>query len=165
MPALPSGTVTLLFTDIEGSTRLLRRLGDAYAGVLRDHHRLLRLAFGAWDGVEVDHQGDSFFVAFDSAGDAVAAAADAQRALAHHPWPEGTAVRVRMGLHTGEPSLSSEGYIGLDVHRAARVNSCGHGGQILLSQRSRDLVAQELPAGVRLQDMGAHRLKDLLQPE
>src|SRR5207248_4193051 len=115
MAGLPSGTVTLLFTDIEGSTRLLQRLGERYAEVLRDHHRLLRLAFGAWDGVEVDTQGDSFFVAFASAVDAVGAAVDAQRALASHPWPEGVAVRVRMGLHTGEPASTGARYLGLDV--------------------------------------------------
>ena len=116
----PGGTVTLLFTDIEGSTQLLRRLGDAYAGVLAEHQRLLREAFAAHGGREVDTQGDAFFVAFPRAVDAIQAAVDAQRALASHPWPEGGAVRVRMGLHTGEPASTGERYVGLAVHRAAQ---------------------------------------------
>ena len=165
MSALPSGTVTLLFTDIEGSTQLLHRLGERYAGVLRDHHRLLRLAFGAWDGVEVDNQGDSFFVAFATAADAVAAAVAAQCALAHHDWPEGAAVRVRMGLHTGEPTNIGERYVGVDIHRAARIGAAAHGGQVLLSPTTRELVADALPAGVALRDLGPHRLKDLAEPQ
>src|ERR687886_1878324 len=132
MPALPSGTVTLLFTDIEGSTRLLQALGgERYAAVLADHQRLLRVAFQQHGGREVDTQGDSFFVAFSRAGDAVQAAVAAQRALAAHPWPEGGAVRVRMGLHTGEPTGTGGRYVGLAVHRAARVGAAGHGGQVL----------------------------------
>ncbi len=161
MPNLPRGTVTLLFTDIEGSTRLLQCLGERYPDVLAECRGLLRAAFHQHHGHEVDTQGDAFFVAFTRATGAISAAVDAQRALASHPWPEGAAVRVRMGLHTGEPSLTSEGYVGLDVHRAARIMSAGHGGQVLLSQTTRDLVEHDLPGGVSLQDLGAHRLKDL----
>jgi predicted ATPase/class 3 adenylate cyclase/DNA-binding CsgD family transcriptional regulator len=162
---LPRGTMTLLFTDMEGSTRLLQQLGNRYAGVLTQCRHVLRAAFQHWSGHEVDTQGDAFFVAFARATDAVSAAVEAQRALASHPWPEGTMVRVRMGLHTGEPSLTSEGYVGLVVHRAARIMSAGHGGQVLLSQTTRDLVEQDLPDTVSLQDLGEHRLKDLERPQ
>lgn len=152
-PELPVGTVTFLFTDIEGSTRLLRELGDGYADVLADHRRALREAWQRHEGVEVDTQGDAFFVAFARASEAVAAAGAAQRALAGGP------VRVRMGLHTGEPLRSEEGYVGFDVHRAARIAAAGHGGQVLLSQATADL------AGVDVRDLGLHRLKDLSAPE
>ena len=158
---LPEGTITLLFTDIEGSTALLHRLGDGYATVLADQRALLRGAFAKWNGHEVDHQGDSFFVVFARAGDAVASAADAQRALQSHQWPEGEAVRVRMGLHTGEPQLRSTGYVGMDVHRGARIAAAGHGGQILLSQTTHDIVCDSLPAGTGIRDLGNHRFKDL----
>ncbi len=134
MAELPTGTVTFLFTDIEGSTKLLHELGDDYADVLAEHRRILREAFSAHDGVEVDTQGDAFFVAFARATDAAAAAAEAQRALADGP------VRVRMGIHTGEPIRTDEGYVGIDVHRAARIAAVGHGGQVLVSQTSRDLL-------------------------
>src|SRR5713226_2553426 len=164
MPDLPRGTVTLLFTDIEGSTRLLQCLGERYPDVLAECRGLLRAAFHRHHGHEVDTQGDAFFVAFTRATDAISAAVDAQRALASHPWPEGAAIRVRMGLHTGEPSLTSEGYVGLDVHRAARIMSAGHGGQILLSQPTSALVEQDLPDEVSLRDLGEHRLKDLGRP-
>jgi len=164
MQHLPAGTVTLLFTDIEGSTRLLQQLGERYADVLAECRHLLRSAFHQWNGHEVDTQGDAFFVAFARATDAVAAAVDGQRALSNHTWPEGMMVRVRMGLHTGEPYLASEGYVGLDVHRAARIMSAGHGGQVLLSRTTRELVEQALPEGVSLLKVGAHRLKDLQQP-
>src|SRR5207248_41915 len=117
-----------------------------------------------WNGHEVDTQGDTFFVVFARASDAVAAAVYAQHTLASHPWPEDVTVRVRMGLHTGEPHLASEGYVGLDVHRAARIMSAGHGGQVLLSRTTCDLVEYALPKGVSLRDLGAHRLKDLEQP-
>src|SRR5947208_2786528 len=133
MPELPRATVTLLFSDIAGSTHLLQHLGERYAGVLEEHRRLLRAAFAAQGGCEVGTEGDSFFVTFSRASDAVAAAAAAQRALAAHPWPEGAPVTVRMGLHTGAPQLTEAGYVGLDVHRAARISAAGHGGQILLS--------------------------------
>jgi class 3 adenylate cyclase len=162
---LPTGTVTFLFTDIEGSTRLLQHLGDRYAALLAEHQRLLRAAFQASGGHEVDTQGDSFFVTFARARDAVAAAAAAQQALDTHPWPEGVTVRVRMGLHTGEPQLAASGYVGLDVHRAARISAAGHGGQILLSQTTRDLCEPELPPGASLRVLGTHRLKDLPRPE
>jgi len=157
------GTVTLLFTDMEGSTRLLQQLGERYTHLLEEYRQLLRAAFGRWNGNVVDTQGDAFFVAFARATDAVSGAVATQRALASHFWPEGVVVRVRMGIHTGEPTLSSEGYTGLDVHLAARMMSAGHGGQVLLSQTTRDLVEHDLPAGVSLRDLGAHRLKDLQQ--
>jgi predicted ATPase/class 3 adenylate cyclase len=165
MPNLPQGTVTFLFTDIKGSTRLLQHLGDRYPAVLADHHRLLREAFQQVGGCELEERGDSFFVAFARATDAVAAAAAAQRALLNHAWPEGGVVQVRMGLHTGEPTLTPAGYVGLDVHRAARISAAGHGGQILLSQTTRDLVQHDLPLGASLRDLGPHRLKDLQHPE
>jgi predicted ATPase/class 3 adenylate cyclase len=150
---LPTGVVTLLFTDVEGSTRLLHELGDEYGEALHEHRRRLRTAFAEHEGVEVDTQGDAFFVAFARASNAVAAAADCQRALAGGP------IRVRMGLHTGEPRLTDEGYVGLDVHKGARIAAVGHGGQVLLSQTTRALV----DADVR--DLGVHRLKDLSAPE
>jgi predicted ATPase/class 3 adenylate cyclase/DNA-binding CsgD family transcriptional regulator len=164
MRQLPTGTVTLLFTDIEGSTYLLQRLGERYPDVLAECRGLLRAAFHQHHGYEVDTQGDAFFVAFERAIDAVSAAITTQRVLASHSWPEGVALRVRMGLHTGEPSVATEGYLGLDVHRAARIMSAGHGGQVLLSQTTRDLVEHALPEGAYLKDLGAHRLKDLQQP-
>jgi predicted ATPase/class 3 adenylate cyclase/transcriptional regulator with XRE-family HTH domain len=163
--AILAGTVTFLFTDIEGSTKLLQQLGAAYADALGEHQALLRAAFTAHEGVEVDTQGDAFFVAFASAPQAVAAAAAAARALAEHAWPDGTSLQVRVGLHTGTPQLVGDHYVGLDVHRAARIAAAGHGGQILLSQATHELVEQSLPPGVTLRDLGAHRLKDLLQPE
>jgi predicted ATPase/class 3 adenylate cyclase len=155
MAELPTGTVTFLFTDIEGSTKLLRELGDAYGGVLSEHRRVLRDAFAAHDGVEVDTQGDAFFVAFTRATDAADAATESQRALAGGP------VRVRMGIHTGEPIRTDEGYAGMDVHRAARIAAVGHGGQVLVSQTARDLLGDR----VNLLDLGAHRLKDLTQAQ
>jgi predicted ATPase/class 3 adenylate cyclase/DNA-binding CsgD family transcriptional regulator len=161
MGELPRGTVTLLFTDIEGSTRLLQQVGERYADVLTECRQLLRTVFHHWNGHEVDTQGDAFFVAFARASDALAAAVAVQRSLASQVWSEGIAVRVRMGLHTGEPQPTAEGYVGLDVHRAARIMSVGHGGQVLLSQTTRDLVEQALPDGVGLLDHGEHRLKDL----
>ncbi len=164
MRELPTGTITLLFTDIEGSTRLLQQVGHRYDGILTACRQLLRAAFHRWNGYEVDTQGDAFFVAFARATDAVSAAVEMQRALAAHPWPAGATVHVRMGLHTGEPQRSAEGYVGLDVHRAARIMSAGHGGQVLLSQTTRDLVEHDLPDGVSLRDLGAHRLKDLPHP-
>jgi predicted ATPase/Tfp pilus assembly protein PilF len=153
MPELPAGTVTFLFTDIEGSTRLLHELGDAYADALAEHRRALRDAFARNGGVEVDTQGDAFFVAFARASDALAAAREGQMGLAGP-------VRVRMGVHTGEPLLTDEGYVGMDVHRAARIAGAGHGGQILVSQSTRDLAGAN-----DLRDLGEHRLKDLTAPE
>jgi predicted ATPase/class 3 adenylate cyclase len=151
--SLPTGVVTLLFTDVEGSTRLLHELGDDYGEALHEHRRRLRAAFAEHEGVEVDTQGDAFFVAFARASNAVAAAADCQRALAGGP------IRVRMGLHTGEPRLTEEGYVGLDVHKGARIAAVGHGGQVLLSQTTRALVDADI------RDLGLHRLKDLSAPE
>jgi class 3 adenylate cyclase/tetratricopeptide (TPR) repeat protein len=162
---LPTGTVTLLFTDIEGSTRLLARLRDRYGELLAEHERILRSAFEEYGGRVVDTQGDSLFAVFPRARDAVAAAAATQRALAAQRWPEGAEVRVRMGIHTGEPSIGGERYVGLGVHRAARISSAGHGGQVLLSNATRELVEDELPRGVRLRDLGEHQLKDLDRPD
>ena len=162
---LPSGTVTFLFTDIEGSTRLLTRLRGRYAEVLGEHQRLLRAAFDEHDGREVHTEGDAFFVAFARASDAIATVVSAQRSLAAQRWPEGVEVRVRMGVHTGEAEVREEDYVGLDVHRAARICAAGHGGQMLISSSTRALVADELPSGVALRDLGEHRLKDLDHPE
>lgn len=166
MPAsLPIGTVTFLFTDIEGSTRLLQELGADYRDVLERHAVIVRRALAAHDGVEVSTEGDAFFAVFRSATGAVAAAVAAQRALAEEQWPGGHRVGVRMGLHTGEGRLGGDSYVGLDVHRAARIAAAGHGGQVLLSAASRALVETMLPVGVTLRDLGAHRLKDLDQSE
>jgi len=159
--AFPGGTVTFLFTDIEGSTRLLQELGDDYGQVVADHRRLLREVFQKAGGHEVDTQGDAFFYSFTRARDAVLAAVDGQRALSQHTWPGGTEVRVRMGLHTGEPTVGEEGYVGLDVVRAARICSAGHGGQILASETTRALVGNELPEGVSVRDLGKQHLKDV----
>ena len=165
MPSLPTGTVTFLFTDIEGSTALLQRLGDrGYAEILDEHRRLLRAAFEEGQGQEADTQGDAFLVAFSRARDAVGAAVSAQRALTKHAWPDGASLRVRMGLHTGEPLSGESGYVGMDVHRAARIAAVGHGGQVLVSDATHGLVAKDLPDGVSLRDMGEHRLKDLAHP-
>lgn len=153
MRELPSGTVTLLFTDIEGSTRLLRELGDRYAEALAEHRRLLRDVFSSYRGVEVDTQGDAFFYVFASAKEALSAAAEAQGALRDGP------VHVRMAVHTGEPILTDEGYVGTDVHRAARIAAAGHGGQVLVSVATAGLVDMDL------RDLGMHRLKDLLAAE
>jgi class 3 adenylate cyclase len=161
MPPLPGGTVTFVFTDIEGSTRLLQQLGDDYADVADAHRRIVREAFTARSGTEVDTQGDAFFYSFPRARDAVAAAVDAQRALAAHPWPDGSALKVRMGVHTGEPAVGEAGYIGLDVHRAARICASGHGGQVLLSDATKALVGTAMPDGVQVQDLGEHALKDI----
>ena len=162
MAELPTGTITLLFTDIEGSTRLLQRAGDAYAGLLDEHRRLLDEAFRRHGGVIVDTEGDAFFVAFASAKDALAGAADAQRALAAHEWRDGHEIRVRMGLHTGEPRVvEGQRYVGLDVHHAARVMAAGHGGQVLVSESTRAL----LDDGTNVRDLGKHRLKDLSRPQ
>lgn len=162
---LPGGTITFLFTDIAGSTQLLMRLRDQYSSVLAGQRELLRSAFARWNGREVDTQGDSFFVAFPRAVDAVSCVVEAQRGLAAHPWPDGAVVQVRMGLHTGEPWLAKEGYVGMSVHRAARIGSAGHGGQVLLSETTAALVRDDLPAGVDLLDLNVHSLKDMRRPE
>jgi predicted ATPase len=153
MPDLPTGTVTLLFTDIEGSTRLLNEFADQYADILAEHRRVLREAFSSHHGIEVDTQGDAFFYVFSSAKQALSAAAEAQAALGDGP------VRVRMGVHTGEPIVTGEGYVGADVHRAARIAAAGHGGQLLVSAATAALVDLEL------RDLGVHRLKDLIAAE
>ena len=161
MSELPGGTVTFLFSDIEGSTRLLERLGDRYQELHRDHRRLLRSELESAGGKEVDAQGDAFFFSFARAREAVRGAVAAQRALGAHSWPDGAEVKVRMGLHTGEPAVAEEGYLGMDVVRAARIGSAGHGGQILLSETTRALVGNDLPSGVAVRELGATRLKDV----
>jgi predicted ATPase/class 3 adenylate cyclase len=159
-------TFTFLFTDIEASTVLLRRLGDArYARVLTEHHALVRSGLAAHDGEEVDTQGDAFFAIFASPRASVAAAADLQRALQAHHWPDGEQIRVRMGIHTGEASRIGAGLVGLDVHRAARIAAVGYGGQILLSDTTAALVRGSLPPGLALRDLDEHQLKDLGRPE
>jgi predicted ATPase/class 3 adenylate cyclase len=165
MPELPTGTVTFMFTDIEGSTRLLQALGDRFKPVLEVHQRLLREAIGASAGIDIRTEGDSFFAVFQSASGAVSAAVAAQRAMAAHPWPDDVAVRVRIGLHTGEGTVGGDDYVGLDVHRAARIAATGHGGQVLISSATSGLVRGGLPDGVGLRDLGEHRLKDLARPE
>jgi predicted ATPase/DNA-binding SARP family transcriptional activator len=160
--SLPRGTVTLLATDIEGSTRLLRRLGDDYSNVLGQTRQLLREAFSG--GHEVDAKGDSVLVAFESAGEAVEAAATATLALTRATWPDGIQVRVRVGIHTGEPTVAHGDYVGLDVHRVSRICDAAHGGQVLLSRETRELLG-ELPDGLSLRDLGPHELRDLAEPE
>ena len=164
MSELPTGTVTFLFTDIEGSTKLLKRLGERYGAVLAEHDRIMRKAVEEQGGREIDNQGDSFFFAFDRANAALGAAVVGQRSLSEHPWPEGGEVRVRMGLHTGEPMVEEARYLGLGVHRAARIGAVAHGGQILLSNATRELLEDEL-AGVSIRDIGSYRLKDLDRDE
>jgi class 3 adenylate cyclase len=158
---LPGGTVTFLFSDIEGSTRLLEQLGDRYQDVHRDHRRILREQLSEAGGREIDTQGDAFFFSFTRARDAVTGAVAGQRALAEHEWPDGAEVKIRMGLHTGEPTVGEEGYLGMDVVRAARICSAGHGGQILLSETTRALVGNNLPEGVEVRDLGKANLKDI----
>jgi predicted ATPase/class 3 adenylate cyclase len=159
-------TRTYLFTDIEGSTMLLRRLGaDGYAQVLSEHHGLIRTSLEAHGGVEQDTQGDSFFATFTGPSAGVTAVLEMQRALTAHTWPEDQPVRVRMGLHTGESTATATGLVGYEVHRAARVAAVGHGGQVLLSSTAADLVEESLPADVSVRNLGAHRLKDLGRPE
>ncbi len=165
MADLPSGTVSLLFSDIEGSTVLLSRLGAAYADALDGQRRVLRASWADQGGIELGTEGDSFFVAFPTAIGAVGAAADAERELAVYPWPAGEQVRVRVGIHTGSPMVHDGGYVGMDVHRAARIAGAAHGGQVVLSAATAELVGGGLPGGVGLRDLGSHRLKDLPMPE
>jgi peptide/nickel transport system substrate-binding protein len=162
---LPRGTVTFVFTDVEGSTALLKRVGDRYADLLEQHQLLLRTAFEAHGGREIDTQGESFFFAFARAREAVAAVVAGQSALTAHGWPDGCEVRVRMGVHTGEPTVGEQRYVGLGVHRAARISAVGHGRQVLLSNATRELVEDDLPVGVGLRDLGTFQLKDLDRPE
>ena len=161
----PTGTATFFFSDIEGSTRLLQSLGERYSGALTRHHELMRRAFAAHDGRELRLVGDSFFTLFNSAVGAVAASVDAQKALAAEAWPDGAAFRVRIGLHTGEAAVVGGEYVGIDVHRAARIASAAHGGQVLVSGSVRAIVEDALAGDVRLRDLGEHRLKDLSRPE
>ncbi|HEY8987851.1 MAG TPA: adenylate/guanylate cyclase domain-containing protein, partial [Candidatus Limnocylindrales bacterium] len=163
---LPTGTIAFLFTDIEGSTALTHALsGDAWSALLARHRELIREAVAAHGGIEVSTEGDGFFIVFERTADAVAATVDAQRSLAAEPWPDDARIRVRMGIHTGDGRLESDGgYVGADVHRAARVAAAGHGGQVLLSETTSALVADELPTGVGVRGLGEHRLKDL-RPE
>jgi class 3 adenylate cyclase len=166
MVNLPSGTVTFVFSDIEGSTSLLKQLGDGgYATLLATHRRLVRDTFAAYEGQEIDTQGDAFFYSFARARQAVAAAIEVQRAHVTASWPSGVEVRVRLGLHTGEPAVGDEGYTGLDVVRAARIAAAGTGGQVLLSDTTRAIVAGDLPDGVELRSLGEQRLKDIDRPE
>jgi class 3 adenylate cyclase len=165
VPELPGGTVTFMFTDVEDSTELLKRLGDLYRDVLTSHRRIIRDAFTARDGIEIDTQGDAFFFAFPRARDAVTAAVEAQRAHAAETWPGEVDVRVRMGLHTGEPAIHEEGYVGLDVVRAARICTVGKGGQILLSETTRALVGSGLPDGVSVFPLGQRHLRGIDEPE
>jgi class 3 adenylate cyclase len=159
-------TFTFLFTDIEGSTALLGRLGEGlYAQVLAGHHALIRSGLAAHDGTEVDTQGDAFFAVFSSPRACAAVVLEIQQALAAHPWPAGEQVRVRMGVHTGEAARTATGLVGLDVHRAARVAAVGYGGQVLVSEAAAALVRDALPPGAALADLGVHRLKDLGRPE
>ncbi|HEY5488684.1 MAG TPA: adenylate/guanylate cyclase domain-containing protein [Candidatus Limnocylindrales bacterium] len=166
MPDLPSGTVTFVFSDLEGSTQLLKQLGDAgYAEMLGMHRRLLRDTFAAHGGSEIDTQGDAFFYSFSRARAAVAAAVELQRRHEQQEWPSGARVRVRLGLHTGEPVVGEEGYTGLDVVRAARIAADGRGGQILLSEATRAIVGDDLPQGVDVRELGSRTLKDIDKPE
>jgi class 3 adenylate cyclase len=164
---LPTGTVTFLFSDIQGSTQLLKDVGrERYGEVLARHNELLRDAYEAAGGVEIDRQGDAFFAVFPSAAGAIRGAVAGQRALAAEQWPERVVVRVRMGVHTGEASLSSDGgYVGFAVHKASRIGDAGHGGQILVSSTSAALVEHELPAEIELRDLGQNRLEGLDRPE
>jgi DNA-binding NarL/FixJ family response regulator/class 3 adenylate cyclase len=165
MAELPTGTVTFLFSDVEGSTELLRRMRDGYAEVMADHERILRSAFQDSGGHEINTQGDSFFVAFRKPKDAVAAAVKAQRALARHPWPEEAEMRVRIGIHTGEATVAGDQYVGLAVHRAARICAAAHGGQVLLSQTTQALLEDEEELGeLDFCDLGPRSLKNFDRP-
>ncbi|HEX8099181.1 MAG TPA: adenylate/guanylate cyclase domain-containing protein, partial [Actinomycetota bacterium] len=162
---LPTGTVTFMFTDIEGSTKLLQDLGDDYRRVQDDHAEIMRKAINEGEGREIRTEGDSFFAVFPTPSGAVHAAVAAQRSLATHEWSHGRPLRVRMGLHTGEGRLGGDDYLGIDVNRAARIAAAGHGGQVLLSDATRSLVEHSLPKGAALRDLGPHRLKDLEHAE
>ncbi|TMD68910.1 MAG: adenylate/guanylate cyclase domain-containing protein [Chloroflexi bacterium] len=165
MSDLPTGTVTFYFSDIEGSTRLIQQLGDRYPEVLLAHHNIQRESLAANGGHELRTEGDSFFIVFDSAVKACVGAAAVQKALSEYHWPDGGQVQVRIGLHTGEATLVGNEYLGIDVHRAARVASAAHGGQVILSETTHALVDHALPPAITLKDLGMHRLKDLARPE
>ena len=165
MVSLPTGTVTFLFTDIEGSTRILQEVGDDYRRILDAHSEILRRAIAAHSGGVVSTEGDSFFAVFTSPGNAIASAVDFQRELEAQEWGDGARVRVRAGIHTGAGEVGGDNYVGIDVHRAARIGAAGHGGQVLVSDSTAVLVRDQLPEGVSLRSMGSHRLKDLTKPE
>lgn len=165
MSELPTGTVTFLFSDIEGSTRLIQKLGERFLAVLGEHAGVVRQALAEFRGVEVNTEGDSFFVAFRTPVDAVQAAVAIQRGLAAHDWTEDALVRVRIGVHTGEGVLGGNDYVGMDVNRAARIAGAAHGGQVLVSGATCGLVEHGLPEGTALRDLGPHRLKDIAHPE
>jgi class 3 adenylate cyclase len=165
MPPLPAGTVTFVFTDMEGSTALLKQLGERYGDVLAQHRRIVRETFGAAGGSEIDTQGDAFFFAFPRAREAVTAAVAVQRAHVVADWPDGAPVRVRIGLHTGEPAVGAEGYLGLDVVRAARICTVARGGNVLISETTRALVGSSLPDGVSVFPLGERHLKGIDEPE
>jgi class 3 adenylate cyclase len=165
MPALPAGTVTFVFTDMEGSTALLKQLGEGYGDVLAQHRRIVRDTFGTAGGSEIDTQGDAFFFAFPRARDAATAAVGVQRAHAAQDWPDGVSVRVRIGLHTGEPAVGAEGYLGLDVVRAARICTVARGGNVLISETTRALLGSSLPEGVSVFPLGERHLKGIDEPE
>jgi len=157
MADLPTGTVTFLFTDLEGSTELAHRLEDAWHGVLVEHRSLVRAAVNDSNGSEIDCRGDEFFVAFDDAGAAAEAAVAAQRSMAKHPWPEDTELRIRMGMHTGQAIYADQDYLGIDVHRAARICFAGHGGQVLMSEATQAL----LPDDLERRELGSYKLRGL----
>ena len=161
MGGLPTGTVTLLFSDVESSTSMVHALGQAWAGVLERQRVLCRAAWSAHGGHELGTEGDSFFVVFETASAAVSAAVAAQRSIGAEGWPDGVSVRVRIGVHTGSPQRHADGYVGMDVHRAARVAAYAHGGQVVLSEATAHLAEDALPAGVDLLDLGEHQLKDI----
>src|SRR5215218_1457914 len=162
---LPTGTVTLLFSDVEGSTAALKRLGERYAGALEVHGGVVTDAVATAGGTLVDTQGDSLFAVFTRARDAVAAAVALQRGLAAADWPDGVPLAVRVGVHTGEPEVSGGRYVGLVVHRAARICAAGHGRQILLSRSTREVLRDDPFPEARVRDLGEHRLKDIDGPE
>jgi class 3 adenylate cyclase/CheY-like chemotaxis protein len=161
MAELPTGTVTFLFTDLEGSTELAHRLANDFQKVLVQHRTLVRSAVTEADGVEIDVRGDEFFVAFEDAAAAAEAAIAAQRAISSHPWPEDVELRIRMGMHTGQAIYADKDYLGVDVHKAARICFAGHGGQILISEATHELVPEE----VERRELGSYRLRGLPTPE
>jgi class 3 adenylate cyclase len=165
MAQLPAGTVTFVFTDLEGSTALVKQLGDDYGEVLSQHRRIVRDVFGTAGGTEIDTQGDAFFYAFPRAREAVGAAVEVQRRHAVAEWPSGVEVRVRIGLHTGEPAVGEEGYHGLDVVRAARICTVARGGNVLLSETTKALIGSSLPEGVSVFPLGERQLKGIDEPE
>jgi class 3 adenylate cyclase len=165
MAQLPAGTVTFVFTDLEGSTALVKQLGDDFGEVLSQHRRIVRHVFGAAGGTEIDTQGDAFFYAFPRAREAVGAAVEVQRRHANAEWPSGVDVRVRIGLHTGEPAVGEEGYHGLDVVRAARICTVARGGNVLLSETTKALIGSSLPEGVSVFPLGERQLKGIDEPE